>query len=126
MFQNRKMNIYRVKHGTIPVSDFKPDGNRAKVLRWFENEHLKHPHDCSLSVEHEQAGDFELWADFVSGPLTLPAGGGVVAITGRESLAQTTVDKIEVAPASNQTHNCDFVIFDNSPIIRESCQGQGQ
>ena len=124
------MNIHRVKHSTIPISAFKPDksdGYRPKFLRWFENEHLKHPHDCSLRVENEREGNFELWADFVSPlPLSLPADGGVTAVTGSESLDQTTVDKIEVAPVSNLLHGCDFVIFQNSPQIRELCQQKDQ
>ena len=120
------MTIPRVKHPTIPVSAFKPDGSRRKVLRWFENEHLKHPHDCSLRVENERGENFELWADFVSTAVNVPTRTEATEIRGREPLAQSTVDKIEVAPISNQLQECDFVIFDNSPTIRKSCRGQGQ
>jgi hypothetical protein len=119
---------YRVKHSTIPVSAFKPDksnGYRPKVLRWSENEH-RQP-DSLLRVENEREGYFELWADLVSPVLlTLPAGGGVTAATGAESLDQTIVDKIEVAPNAAQFQGCDFVIFQNSKQIRELCQHKGQ
>ena len=127
------MTIHRVKHRTIPASAFMPDksnGYRPKVLRRFDHElHL----DCLLRVENEHGGDFELWADFVSVsssapsvPLNAPKGMGPTIATGRESLAQTTVDEIEVAPVSNLTHGCDFVIFQDSPICRELCQQKGQ
>jgi hypothetical protein len=122
------MTIHRVKHDTIPVSAFKPEavkGNRSKILRWFQNEHLKQP-DCPLRVEDERDGKFVLWTLHVSVPLNIPEGGAGVIGIGSESLAQTTVDKIEAAPVSNLTHGCDFVIFEDSPISRESCQHKGQ
>jgi hypothetical protein len=122
------MTIHRVKHSTIPVSAFKPDPktHRPKFLRWFEDEHIKHP-DCRLRVENEREGYFELWADFVSPVLlTLPAGGGVTSATGRESLDQATVDKIEVAPNADSAQGFDFVIFQNSPQIRQSFHHQDQ
>jgi len=119
------MTIHRVKHATIPSNDFRPDKTtyRPKVLRRFEHElHL----DCLLRVENDRGGDFELWADFVSVPLNVPEGKVATIETGSESLAQTTVDKIEVAPTSNLTQGCDFVIFQDSPICQAECQQKGQ
>lgn len=80
---------------------------------------------CPLRVENEREGDFELWADF-SSVLSTHESEVIVQTTGRESLAQPIVDKIEVAPVSNLTHDCDFVIFQESPRLRELCQHQGQ
>lgn len=123
------MKIHRVKHTTIPVSAFKPaaaNGHRRKVLRWFEQEHLKHPHDCLLRVENECDGSFELWADFASTFLNVPEGVATTIATGSESLAQSIVNKIEVAPISNLTRDCNFVIFQESPQMRELCQHQDQ
>ncbi|MGA2801835.1 MAG: hypothetical protein ABSE97_05635 [Verrucomicrobiota bacterium] len=123
------MNIHRVKHRTIPVSAFKPDktnGHRSKVLRWFENEHLKHPHDCLLRVENERGEDFELWADFVSVPLNALKGEVIPIITGSESLAQSIVAEIEVSTNTALARDCDFVIFQNSPVCRAECLHQGQ
>ena len=120
------MTIIRVKHSTIPVSAFKPDksnGHRPKVLRWFQHETII---DSSLSVEDERDGKYVLWAHFVSVPLNVPEGKVGVIGTGAESLAQSIVDEIEVAPVSNLTHGCDFVIFQDSPISRESCQHKDQ
>jgi hypothetical protein len=117
---------YRVKHSTIPVSAFKPEsarGYRPKVLRWFQNES---PIDCSLAVENEHDGKFVLWAHFVSFPLNAPEGEVTTIGTGAESLAQSTVNEIEVAPASNLTQGCDFVIFQDSPEVRAECQHKGQ
>jgi hypothetical protein len=122
------MTINRVRHGTIPVSDFKPDAAkdyRPKVLRWFKNEHILHPNDCSLRVEDELDGEFVLWADF-SFSLPMPSGAGLTGGTGNELLVQTIVDKIEVSPNSNLTHGCDFVIFEDSPIFRKFCLQKGQ
>jgi hypothetical protein len=116
------MKIFRVKHSTILVSAFKPEaanGHRRKVLRRFEDEH---PIDCWLSVEDERAGEFVLWAHYTSVLPNTPKGGEATIIPGAESLAQSTVDEIEVAPVSSLTHGCDFVIFQDSPICREECQ----
>ncbi len=126
------MTIHRVKPVAIPAADFKPEkakGFRPKTLRWFENEHLKHP-DCSLRVKNERDGSFELWADHVFVPLNqpkdAPTGAATTIGTGSESLAQSIVDKIEVAPVSNLTPDCDFVIFQDSPLIRAECLQKGQ
>lgn len=116
----------RVKHSTIPVSAFKPEAAndyRPKVLRRFEDEL---PIDCSLRVEDERDGKFVLWAHYVSISLNVPEGTAATITPGAESLDQTTVDKIEVAPVSNLTHGCDFVIFQDSPEVRAECQHKGQ
>jgi len=120
--------IHRVKHKTISVSDFKPEaakGYRSKVLRWFQNENLKQP-DCPLRVEDERDGEYALWTFHVSVPLNVSEGKVATIRTGSESLAQSIVDKIEVAPASSLTQGCDFVIFQDSPKTRELCQQKGQ
>ena len=117
------MTIHRVEHATIPVCDFKPEKSRPKVLRWFQYEA---PFDYWLSVGHEGGGKYVLWADSVSIALIFHEGEDVIPISGRESLAQSIVDTIEVAPDSTHTHDCDFVIFQNSPIMRKSCLAEGQ
>jgi hypothetical protein len=38
------------------------------------------------------------------------------------SLDQASVDKIETAITSRFLHDCDFVIFENSPRARELCE----
>jgi hypothetical protein len=123
------MTIHRVKHSTIPVSDFKPEaanGYRPKKLRWFKDEHLLHPNDCSLSVEDERDGKFVLWAHFVSVPLNVSSSKEGTIGVGAESLAQSTVDEIEVAPVSTLTRDCDSVIFQGSPKVQELCLHKGQ
>ena len=117
------MTIHRVKHGSIPASDFKPEKSRPKVLRWFQYEA---PFDYWLSVGDEVGGKYVLWADSVSIALIFHQGEDVIPISNRESLAQSNVDQIEVAPDSPHTHNCDFVIFQNSPILRRTCLAEGQ
>jgi hypothetical protein len=124
------MNIQRVKHSTIPVSAFKPEAAknyRPKVLRWFKDEHLLYPHDCSLRVDEEHGETFVLWAHFVASiPPNIHAGVVATIGVGAESLAQPIVDRIEVSPASGPALDCDFVIFEDSPQVREECRRKGQ
>jgi hypothetical protein len=42
------------------------------------------------------------------------------------SLDQAAVDKIETAMPSRFLHDCDFVIFEDSPKARELCRPTGQ
>jgi len=127
MLENATVKIDRIKHATIPASDFKPDktSHRSKLLRWFQNENLKHP-DCTLSVAEEHNGEFVLWAHFVAVPLNVSTASKGSLTVGAESLAQSIVDQIEVAPVSNLTRGCDFVIFQDSPLSREFCQRKVQ
>jgi hypothetical protein len=121
------MEIHRVKHGTIPVSDFKADEvtGSQKVLRRFQNE-MPTPNDARLRVEDERDGKFVLWAHYVSFPENIGEDGRLSAKTGADSLDQPTVDKIEVSPNIGPAQDCDFVIFQDSPESRADCHHKGQ
>ena len=118
-----------VKHPSIPVSAFKPETKpyRQKVLRRFEDEH---PTDCRLSVEKEHDGKYLLLAHYSSTSLAdkNPAKGESIyyGTEGFDILDQKTVNEIEVAPTCILTEGCDFVIFHDSPIAKESCRNSNQ
>ena len=114
-----------VKHPSIPVSAFKPETKpyRQKVLRRFEDE--DHIIDCPLSVEEEHDGKYLLLAHYTSNSLAdkTPTTGEIIwGREGSDILDQKTVNEIEVAPTCILTEGCDFVIFQDSPIAKESCR----
>ena len=122
------MKTYRVKHPTIPVSEFKPVDFRQKILRWFTNEE---PNDYRLDVEHERDGEYVLVA--YSRARVVPQAPpknilGVPALieVDHGSLAQSVVDKIEVAPNYELAEDADFVIFEDSPLVQQQCRRSGQ
>jgi hypothetical protein len=111
---NKHLSIHRVTHLTISVSDFKSDKskeNRHKILRWFEDK--DYFNDYSLCVEEEFGGKYVLWA--VARPVLIHAkclGNELnTVVQGRDSLDQNVVNRIQVAPVSDKTQDCDFVIF---------------
>jgi hypothetical protein len=115
-----------VKHPSIPVSAFKPETKpyRQKVLRRFEDE--DHIINSRLSVEEEHVGKYLLFAHCPSTSLAgkNPATGETIyyGTEGVDILDQKTVNGIEVAPTCILTEGCDFVIFQDSPIAKESCR----
>jgi hypothetical protein len=111
------VTIHRVKHGTIPVTAFKPnpaDNYHPKVLRWFRDT-SPIPNDCHLRVEDESDGEFVLWVHF-SSSINTPEIAATMLGYGPESLNQATVDKIQVAPVCDLARGIDFVIFQEPPL----------
>ena len=120
------LNIHRVEHPTISRRQFEvePKTYKSKTLRWYKN---NHPRDSWLRVEDPHPdGSFVLYClgAWVQHPKTEQETGH--AHLSQESLDQAIVDKIEVAPKSAHLHDCDFVIFENAPLARESCQAKDQ
>ena len=118
-------NIHRVHGGNLLQKLL-----NAKTLRIFDHEM---PQDCQLRVtDIDRDGRFVLWADY--GPLPPSAHNSeskrIQIEPGGDILDQSTVDKIEaaseLAPDSPQLADCDFVVFEQSPLARRECTAKGQ
>lgn len=107
-----------MKSAKLPCPKYNPDDYRGKKLIWFKDDCKRH---FNLSVDVFEDNTFTLKATCVAlaPPIRISDERENLIVPVMEIIDEDVVQKVEKPKSRFLANQCDFVIFENSPVYHK-------